>query len=579
MKFRCLPIAAVLAVFVGSSHAQTPASRESRATADATFWTACVVDANNVCQGVFALPAMGGAYPRLIPKRMGVDDGADLIVLGGGAAAEGAFALGASMLAGTSADPAAAVSPDDASATAPGLPIGFGPTPGGASDSAPHNNAGSLGNLATVNSRVLLTFDGGAPAIASTSPRATPANAAALGALPNEMVAISDGPPLNVLLINYGALNEAFPNYNCRTAGGSHASPVAVQNGDALCGFYAFGYNGSAFSQSAIGLEFVAAENFTTAANGTEYWFYATPTGLTANQITASLTGNGVFTLGVVNALGAIVPGSGYADGTYTGVPLTDSSSHPGAGAQATIVVYGGGVASVALTSAGENYTTSSVLSASSRDLGGAGSGFSVPVATINGTGGAITSGFTGQISLINSAYGGGPIGIRNAGATGPGYDFDLPATPGLAGQYLASNGPGNLQTWNSLNAIVVGGYADNVNFDGAETDTAITITLPAGVANYRVHSCILANASASLAHATVGLFTAKDGGGTPVVAGGSAVTVNTAAANANNNTQALTISNAETQSYNLKTLYFRVATPQGSPATASVVVYIMPLP
>jgi hypothetical protein len=396
---------------------------------------------------------------------------------------------------------------------------------------------------------------------------------------PSGLAAFSDGKPLSVLLTNYGAPNVGYPSYYCKTSGGTRAKPIALQYGNALCGFYAFGFNGLKFSQSAIGMEFVAAENFTPIANGTEYWFYATPNGLTANQITASLTGNAVFSLGVVNALGEIDRGSGYVDGIYLDVPLSDLGMHPGSGAKATIVVERGGVASVQLTSAGKDYTPGSVLTAPDGYLGAAGTGFQVPVATINGIGGSITSGYTGQISLINSAYGGGPVAIRNAGALGPGYDFNLPATAGQPGQYLASNGPGNLQTWKSVNAISVGGYVDNVDFNRADIDTPITVSLPADVKSYRIENVIIANASSSLRNSKIGLFTEKNGGGASVVDRDAAIVVETAESNTKNNTQALLVNDRETTSYNVGTLYARVLVPQGYPSTATIIVFVMPLP
>jgi hypothetical protein len=117
------------------------------------------------------------------------------------------------------------------------------------------------------------------------------------------------------------------------------------------------------------------------------------------------------------------------------------------------------------------------------------------------------------------------------------------------------------------------------VNFNSANTDTAITITPPAGVSNYKINGVIIANASASLTTATAGLFTATGGGGTAIMTGGSAITVSSGSANTNNNVQFLSVNNAVTQSFSLSTLYFRVGTAQGSAATGSVIIYIWPLP
>jgi len=83
-----------------------------------------------------------------------------------------------------------------------------------------------------------------------------------------------------------------------------------------------------------------------------------------------------------IATFGAITGGSGYTNGTYDGVPLTGGS---GSGATANITVSSGAVTAVALVTGGENYRVGDVLSASNAYLGGAGSGFSVPVATVTG--------------------------------------------------------------------------------------------------------------------------------------------------------------------------------------------------
>lgn len=98
---------------------------------------------------------------------------------------------------------------------------------------------------------------------------------------------------------------------------------------------------------------------------------------------------NTAATTGVIATLGAITAGTLYTSGTYTNVPLTGGT---GSGAQATIVVSGGGVTAVTLTKAGSGYTANDALSAAAANIGGTGSGFSIPVATI-----------TQQITLLTS--------------------------------------------------------------------------------------------------------------------------------------------------------------------------------
>lgn len=87
-----------------------------------------------------------------------------------------------------------------------------------------------------------------------------------------------------------------------------------------------------------------------------------------------------VGTNGMIGALGSITGGSGYVNGVYGNVALTGGS---GSGGTANITVAGGAVSSVLIQLPGINYVVGNSLSASNTNLGGAGSGFSVPVNSI----------------------------------------------------------------------------------------------------------------------------------------------------------------------------------------------------
>ena len=87
-----------------------------------------------------------------------------------------------------------------------------------------------------------------------------------------------------------------------------------------------------------------------------------------------------------IATLGTVVPGGSYLYNVYDNVPLTGGT---GAGARATITVNGAtNVSIVTLTNGGAGYTVGDILSAAPADIGIAGTGFTVVVATLlpNGT-------------------------------------------------------------------------------------------------------------------------------------------------------------------------------------------------
>jgi hypothetical protein len=168
---------------------------------------------------------------------------------------------------------------------------------------------------------------------------------------------------------------------------------------------------------------------------------------------------------------------------------------------------------------------------------------------------------------------------------------------------YLASGGiidfnNGDVTITHSANAVTVAGgtlelpagramataeagvlrfRVTGVNFNSANTDNAVTITLPAGITRYLITRTMISNASASISTATVGVFTATGGGGQQIAAN-QAITVTQSAADTNNNAMQLSATNANTMAYNDTTLYVRVGTAQGSAATADVIIDIYPL-
>jgi hypothetical protein len=130
---------------------------------------------------------------------------------------------------------------------------------------------------------------------------------------------------------------------------------------------------------------------------------------------------------GPLATLGTISAGAAYVNGTYTNVPLTGGS---GFGATATITVTGNIVVNASLTNLGTHYAAGDVLSASNANLGGAGSGFSVPILTVSTTG-------TGMLGLMGPIIGGtGGVtgtygGVALTGGSGSGATANITVTGG----------------------------------------------------------------------------------------------------------------------------------------------------
>lgn len=155
------------------------------------------------------------------------------------------------------------------------------------------------------------------------------------------------------------------------------------------------------------------------------------------------IVGTEVFT-GGVTSLGAITSGSGYVNGTYSQVPATGGS---GAGAYLNVTVSGGAVTAVNVyypggtTNGGSGgYIVGDVLSVSNANLGGSGSGFSVPVTSVTGT---------GSLVAIN-----GCNGIVATMVSGPSSRISIydPDFTGLAAAVYCVGDPASLNTVAQVN-------------------------------------------------------------------------------------------------------------------------------
>ena len=143
-------------------------------------------------------------------------------------------------------------------------------------------------------------------------------------------------------------------------------------------------------------------------------------------------------------------------------------------------------------------------------------------------------------------------------------------ALPGAAGPSGVTGPSGPSGPINSPAGQLVGASFNST------ADQGIPITIPAGYTKYLIQSIAVYNASTSLTTAAGGLYPTTSKGGTAFVASGqtySSLTGSTISLN-------LTLTGAvSTTPLSATTLYLSLTTPQGSAATANVVVNVNFLP
>ncbi len=163
--------------------------------------------------------------------------------------------------------------------------------------------------------------------------------------------------------------------------------------------------------------------------------------------------------------LGTITGGSGYTDGTYNNVTLTYvSGKDPSPTPTADITVSGGAVTAVTLVSGGSGVDTTTVLSANPSSIGGTGSGFSVPVASVTGgsnnTALGYQAGYTSNFSYANTT------GSNN---TFLGYE----SGPGTSTQLQNATAIGTYSVVNASNALTLGCVSGT---NGCTTSTLVGV-------------------------------------------------------------------------------------------------------
>ncbi|HEY6032059.1 MAG TPA: hypothetical protein VIU44_15920 [Gaiellaceae bacterium] len=178
---------------------------------------------------------------------------------------------------------------------------------------------------------------------------------------------------------------------------------------------------------------------------------------------------------------------------------------------------------------------------------------------------------------LVTAAPGASTAGFNLAPGSTPASPANGDIWATVTGLYARIGGQTFLLSANPSRVV----FYSTVDFNAAG-DTAIALTLPTGFTRFIVTNVRISGASHSLTTATAGLFTGTSGTGVAIVTAASAITVSSSLDATNNNAQAMTVNNADTESYTLgatPNLYFRVATPEGAAATGTVSVSVIPLP
>lgn len=151
----------------------------------------------------------------------------------------------------------------------------------------------------------------------------------------------------------------------------------------------------------------------------------------------------------------------------------------------------------------------------------------------------------------------------------------------------LAAASPAPAQVVNAstglLPTAVLATKATAVDFNSTNTDTTMTIVLPAGYTRWKpvqtqAGGLTIDHCTGTLGTATFGLFTAAGGAGVAIIAAATATTVASTAENTATNMQlqTTTVSNA---SFNVSQIFFRIGTAQGTAALCDVTVFYQPLP
>lgn len=386
-----------------------------------------------------------------------------------------------------------------------------------------------------------------------------------------DVIADDTGQYPNISATGYGT-STGGGTFHTRFARGTHGSPSQVLASDQMGGMGGRGYmNSGAFhSSSPAAFHFYSAENQTATANGAYFQFFTTAIGTTfSNRKTRGyLTHDGTWM---------------FTD-TGTHSPITSRQTKPHADVLCSVVAEDAS-GSTGVSFGAIMYGGSNVRSPGLRGFSARGTAAS-PTAT-QADDFLVYMGGHGYNTTDNafSTSNNGMVAVKALEAftnTAQGTYIIFETTPAGSTTRAERMRLTNLALTSLVNVVAPNVQQtvriSGVNFNSANTDNAISITLPTGFSRWRMGGLTISGASASLTTSNWGLFTSTGGGGTAIFSAGQANTVSTASENTTNNMQLVTHAGVNTTSYNATTIYFRVGTAQGSAATGNVTVFFQPV-
>lgn len=209
-------------------------------------------------------------------------------------------------------------------------------------------------------------------------------------------------------------------------------------------------------------------------------------------------------------------------------------------------------------------------------------SGIHDQIPIVNHSGGALAfTTISGDITNVTGVFTIGTNVVDNARAAQ------------MAAKTIKGNNTGGIAnaadlTVPQVQALLAGPYiiltATGINFNSANSDTALAFTLPTGFTRFKLLNVTLTHASHDISTATFDLRTAPAGGGASFLSS-TTVTLTQAAENTNLNAQGFVIANQASTSWlpsgfgTPNTIYGRVGTAEGAAATADLTVILQIAP